>query len=87
VFALSVLPVIFVLGCFSAIRLVDTAIESMQLLRGIARIREHHRTLGPEAQTLFAVNEGRWPEAPSNEPAPQLGPMWRRWERVRGWWP
>ena len=75
VFALSVLPVVFVLGCFSVIRLVDTAIESMQLLRGIARIRGHYRTLGPEAQALFAANQGRWPEAPSNEPALQLGPM------------
>lgn len=75
VFALSVLPVVFVLGCFSVIRLVDAAIESMQLLRGIARIRGHYRTLGAQAQRLFATNQGRWPEAPSNEPALQLGAM------------
>jgi hypothetical protein len=72
-FALSVLPVVFVLGCLTAIRLVDTAIENMQLLRGIARIHGHYRTLGPEAQRLFATNQGRWPEAPANEPALQLG--------------
>lgn len=73
VFALSVLPVVFVLGCLSAIRLVDTSIESMQLLRGIARIRGHYRRLGPDAQRLFAASQGRWPEAPSNEPSLQLG--------------
>jgi hypothetical protein len=73
VFALSVLPVVFVLGCFTVIRLVDTAIENMQLLHGIARIRGHYRTLGPQAQRLFAPEHARWPEAPSNEPALQLG--------------
>jgi hypothetical protein len=73
VFALSVLPVVFVLGCFSVIRLVDTTIEGMQLLRGIARIRGHYRTLGPQARRLFAADQGRWPEAPANEPALQLG--------------
>jgi hypothetical protein len=72
-FALSVLPLVFVLGCLSVIRLVDTVIECMQLLRGIARIRGHYRTLGPAAQRLFAADRGRWPEAPSSEPALQLG--------------
>jgi uncharacterized membrane protein len=73
VFALSVLPVVFVLGCLSSIRLVDTAIENMQLMSGIARIRRHYRTLGPAAQKLFAAEHGRWPEAPAQEPSLQLG--------------
>lgn len=75
VFALSVLPVVFVLGCFTAIRLVDTAIENMHLMRGIARIRAHYRTLGPEAQRLFSAHQGRWPEAFIQEPSLQLGEM------------
>jgi hypothetical protein len=71
-FAAAVLPALFLLGVFTVIRLVDTALENNQCLTGIARIRGYYRTLTPEAATLFAPETGRWPEAQSS-PALGLG--------------
>ena len=62
-FVSIVLPAVFVLGLFTIVRLVETALESMYCLEGIARIRAHYRTLGPEAAAYFAREKGRWPEA------------------------
>jgi len=62
-FAAISLPAIFVLGIFTVIRLVESALESMQYLTGIARIRGYYRALGPEAARYFAAKYGRWPEA------------------------
>lgn len=62
-FAATVLPAVFLLGLFTVVRLVDTALENMQYLAGIARIREYYRTLGPEAASLFSAQAGRWPES------------------------
>ncbi len=62
-FAAISLPAIFVLGIFTVIRLVESALESQQYLTGIARIRAYYRTLGPEAARHFAPAHGRWPEA------------------------
>lgn len=62
-FVAIVLPAVFVLGLFTVARLVETALESMYCLEGIARIRAHYRTLGPEAAAHFAREKGRWPEA------------------------
>jgi hypothetical protein len=70
-FAATVLPAIFVLGIFTVLRLVDTGLESMHYLTGIARIRAFYRTLGPEAEGHFAREYGRWPEAQT--PANRLG--------------
>jgi hypothetical protein len=64
-FMLTVLPTIFVLGLFTVIRLVETSLESMRYLRAIARIRAHYRSLGSDAERLFAARLGRWPEVPS----------------------
>lgn len=61
-FAAISLPAIFVLGLFTVVRLVESALESMQYLTGIARIRGYYRTLGPEAARHFAPEYGRWPE-------------------------
>jgi hypothetical protein len=61
-FAAIVLPAVFVLGIFTVARLVETALESMQCLHGIARIRGYYRTLGPEAARHFSPENGRWPE-------------------------
>jgi hypothetical protein len=72
-FAAAVLPAIFVLGVFTILRLVDTGLESMHYLVGIARIRGFYRTLGPDAALHFASKNGRWPEAKS--PASRLGPV------------
>jgi hypothetical protein len=67
-----VLPGVFVLGVFTVIRLVDTALENMRYLAGIARIRGYYRTLSPEAAVYFAARHGRWPEGQS-DPALGLG--------------
>jgi uncharacterized iron-regulated membrane protein len=69
-----VLPAIFVLGVFTVLRLVDTALENMRCLAGIARIRRYYRTLSPEADVYFAARHGRWPEGHS-DPALRLGPL------------
>ena len=72
-FAATVLPTIFLLGLFTVVRLVETGLESIQYLRGMARIRGFYRTLGPEAARQFAPEYGRWPEIQS--PALRIGPM------------
>jgi hypothetical protein len=72
-FAATVLPVVFLLGLFTVVRLVDTGLESMQYLTGIARIRGFYRTLGEEAARHFTPEQGRWPETES--PATRLGPL------------
>jgi hypothetical protein len=72
-FAAIVLPAVFVLGLFTVIRLVETALESRQYLTGIARIRGYYRTLGPEAARQFSAGNGRWPEAAWDTPALQQG--------------
>ena len=62
-FIAVVLPVLFALGVFTVLRLVDTTLENMRYLTGIARIRAYYRTLTPEAAEFFAPETGRWPEA------------------------
>jgi hypothetical protein len=71
-FAAISLPAVFLLGIFTVVRLVESALESQQYLTGIARIRAYYRTLGPEAARYFAPEYGRWPEA--EEPALRFGP-------------
>jgi hypothetical protein len=70
-FAAIVLPAVFLLGIFTVVRLVETALESMHCLNGIARIRAYYRTLGPEAARHFSPESGRWPEV--EPPALRLG--------------
>ena len=48
-FAATVLPSVFLPGIFTVVRLVETGLESMQYLDGIASIRSYYRTLGPDA--------------------------------------
>jgi hypothetical protein len=72
-FAATALPAVFLLGIFSVVRLVETALESMHYLDGIARIRGYYRTLGPDAARQFSPENGRWPEVES--PASRLGPV------------
>jgi hypothetical protein len=71
-FAFILLPAVFLLGIFTVVRLVESALESMQCLTGIARIRGYYRTLGPEAGRYFAPKHGRWPEV--EPPALRFGP-------------
>jgi hypothetical protein len=71
-FAATVLPTLFLLGIFTVVRLVETNLESMHCLAGIARIRAYYRRLGPEAARQFSAESGRWPEIGS--PALRFGP-------------
>ena len=71
-FVATVLPALFLLGVFTVLRLVDAAIEQMQLLTFIARIRGYYRTLTPEAAEYFVAETGRWPET-QKTPALRLG--------------
>jgi hypothetical protein len=64
-FAAIVLPAVFALGLFTVVRLVETALDSIHCLRGIARIRAYYRSLGPEAARHFSPETGRWPEVES----------------------
>lgn len=49
-FLAIVLPAVFVLGLFTAVRLVDSNLEGILFLNGIARIRKYYRTLATEAE-------------------------------------
>ena len=70
-FLAVVLPALFVLGVFTFVRLVETSLENMHYLRGVARIRAYYRSLGPEAARQFDAARGRWPEITS--PAERMG--------------
>ena len=72
-FLATVLSSLFVLGLFTIVRLVDTTLENMRCLTGIARIRGYYRTLTPEAAVYFAGRHGRWPEG--HTPSLGLGPV------------
>jgi hypothetical protein len=72
-FAATALPAVFLLGIFTVVRLVETALESMHYLDGIACIRGYYRTLSPDAADHFAPEHGRWPEVDS--PAVRLGSL------------
>jgi hypothetical protein len=71
-FVAIVLPAVFILGLFTAVRLVDSNLEGILFLNGIARIRKYYRTLAPEAEEQFSAESGRWPENPA-WPALQMG--------------
>jgi len=49
----TVLPTIFVLGCFTMVRLVDTSIENLVAIRRVERIRQYWSTLAPEGHIFF----------------------------------
>jgi hypothetical protein len=72
-FLAIVLPAVFILGVFTSARLIDSNLEGILFLNGIARIRQYYRTLAPEAVEQFSAESGRWPENPS-WPALQMGP-------------
>ena len=72
-FVAIVLPALFVLGVFTAMRLVDSNLEGIVYLNGIARIRQYYRTLSPEAAEHFSPESGRWPEN-QGWPGLRLGP-------------
>jgi hypothetical protein len=71
-FLAIVLPALFILGLFTAVRLVDSNLEGILFLNAIARIRKYYRTLSPEAEEQFSPESGWWPENP-HWPALRLG--------------
>ena len=73
-FVAIVLPALFILGLFTAVRLVDSNLEGMLYLSSIARIRRYYRTLGTAAAEHFSPESGRWPENQS-WPALHTGPF------------
>jgi hypothetical protein len=73
-FVAIVLPAVFILGLFTAVRLVDSNLEGIVFLNAIARIRRFYRTLGPPAAEQFSAEFGRWPENQA-WPALQMGPF------------
>ncbi|KAA2260436.1 hypothetical protein F0L68_20075 [Solihabitans fulvus] len=52
-FASTVLPALLLLGIFTTVRLVDTGVQNVRYLAGIARIREYYRELDPRAARYF----------------------------------
>lgn len=72
-FVAIVLPAFFVLGLFTAVRLVDSNLEGIVYLNGIARIRQYYRTLSSEAAEHLSAESGRWPENQA-WPALHMGP-------------
>jgi hypothetical protein len=51
--ASAVIPTLLLLGLFTVVRLVDTSVENVALLRRIARIRTFYATLDPRAPSYF----------------------------------
>jgi hypothetical protein len=73
-FVAIVLPALFILGVFTAVRLVDSNLEGILFLNDIARIRRYYRRLSPEAAEHFSPDSGRWPENQA-WPALRMGPF------------
>jgi hypothetical protein len=51
--AAVVLPAIVVMGVFTTVRLVDTGVQNLTFLAGIARIRSLYRSMDPHAAKYF----------------------------------
>lgn len=62
-FAAVVLPVLFLLGSFTVVRLVDTSVENVRLLQQMARIRRHFAGIWPPGAHLFGMAETEVGEA------------------------
>ena len=54
-----VLPTLFVLGVLTTVRLVDTGIQNVAHLRGMARIRRYWAELTPQASEFFGTAASR----------------------------
>jgi hypothetical protein len=78
-FVATIVPAIFVMGVLTTLRLVDISVESAMAEIRIANIRSYYRTLGPDAETLFAEALGRWPEGAAINPALRLGAFFGYW--------
>jgi hypothetical protein len=54
-FAATVLPALLIMGVFTTVRLVDTGVQNVQYLAGIARIRSYYRGLDPAGAHYFTA--------------------------------
>jgi len=53
----TVFPTIFVLGCFTVVRLIDTSIANVVALNRIESIRKYYTKLDPRAQEFFPADD------------------------------
>ncbi|WP_322410807.1 hypothetical protein [Microbacterium invictum] len=75
-FAAAALSTVFLLGCFTVVRLTETSIENLRALRGMARIRAYYADLSPLARPYF-VSAG----SVAADAQAMLGRRSNRW-----WW-
>jgi hypothetical protein len=71
------LPTVVLLGAFTVARLVDTGVQNVAYLAGIARIRAYYRTLTPDGAGYFAP----WGGLDGDDVGQALAALSRR----RGW--
>ncbi|WP_065961177.1 hypothetical protein [Curtobacterium sp. UCD-KPL2560] len=55
VFLAAVLPIVFLLGVFTYVRLVETSLEDVAALAALQQIRRYHRRLLPGAERYFPM--------------------------------
>lgn len=65
-FVAAALPVLFLSGLLTILRLVDIGMESLQSHVTIARIRGYYRSLGHGGAAQFDKAHGRWPDGKSD---------------------
>jgi hypothetical protein len=63
--ALTVLPTVFILGCFTIVRLIDTSVANVVAQRRMARITAYYATLHSSGAPYFEADDrgmryGRW---------------------------
>jgi hypothetical protein len=52
-FVAAVVPVVFLIGVFTTVRVVDTGVENILAQRTIARVRQQYAAIGPDARAFF----------------------------------
>jgi hypothetical protein len=53
----TVLPTVFVLGCFTVVRLIDTSVANIISLRRMERIRQYYASITPWAGVYFESDD------------------------------
>ncbi|MFI2206091.1 hypothetical protein ACH47Z_36065 [Streptomyces sp. NPDC020192] len=70
-FMAIVLPALLITGVFTTVRLVDTGVQNLQYLAGIARIREYYRGLDPATARYFT----QWGQTDGDESSEALASL------------
>ena len=60
--AFTVLPVVFVLGCFTVVRLTDTSVANVVSQRRMDLITAHYASIYPPAAGYFGYGDGQPPD-------------------------